>query len=96
MTQSILSIAFFLGVLLCVPIFLKWFKQRTGASSVAIGSQTTFVGALAVGPHQRVVTVDVGPEGSRQRLILGVTPQSITCLHTMPVESNSSSIEGAV
>jgi len=32
-----------------------------------------------------VVTVEIGPEGSRTWLVLGVTSQSITCLHTMPV-----------
>jgi flagellar protein FliO/FliZ len=36
-----------------------------------------------VGPHQRVVTVEVGPEGARTWLVLGVTGQTISCLHSM-------------
>jgi flagellar protein FliO/FliZ len=31
-----------------------------------------------------VVTVEVGPEGARTWLVLGVTAQSINCLHVMP------------
>ena len=40
------------------------------------------ISAVAVGPHQRVVTVEVGPEDARVWLTLGVTAQNITCLHT--------------
>jgi len=32
-----------------------------------------------------VVTVEVGPQDARVRLTLGVTAQSITCLHTAPL-----------
>ena len=73
-------------ILVCLPFLLKWFKERSGLAAAEVGSHAKLVSALAVGPHQRVVTVEVGPEGSKQRLILGVTAQAITCLHTMPVE----------
>jgi flagellar protein FliO/FliZ len=39
---------------------------------------------MAVGPQQRVLTVEVGPENARTWLVLGVTGQTITCLHTLP------------
>ena len=38
---------------------------------------------VAVGPQQRVVTVEVGPPDARIWLVLGVTAQSICTLHTM-------------
>ena len=53
-----------------------------GISGMA--SAPRVISAVAVGPHQRVVTVEVGPESARTWLILGVTAQSITCLHNAP------------
>lgn len=94
MTQSLVSIVFFLVLLACLPMAIKWVKQRSGLRVEAENSQSKLISALAVGPHQRVVTVEVGPEGARQRLTLGVTPQSITCLHTAPVERVHVRIEG--
>ena len=44
------------------------------------------VSALALGPQQRVVTVEVGPQNARVWLVLGVTQQSIQCLHTMAAD----------
>jgi flagellar protein FliO/FliZ len=95
MTQSLLSIIVFLGLLASLPFLVKWVKQRSGGVVEGVGSQARLVSALSVGPHQRVVTVDVGPEGARQRLTLGVTPQSITCLHSAPVEPHPARIESA-
>jgi flagellar protein FliO/FliZ len=93
MTQSLFPIAVFLIVLACLPFAVKWIKQRSGGGMQEVGSQTRLISALAVGPHQRVITIEVGPEGARQRLTLGVTPQSITCLHTAPAESLAPLIE---
>ena len=39
---------------------------------------------VAVGPQQRVVTVEVGPPQQRTVLVLGVTAQNINCLHVLP------------
>jgi flagellar protein FliO/FliZ len=47
------------------------------------------VSALALGPQQKVVTVEVGPQNARVWLVLGVTQQSIQCLHTMPADQAS-------
>lgn len=81
MTQSLVFVGVFLAVLVCLPFALKWLKQRYGGGTVEDSKQSRFISALAVGPHQRVVTVEVGPEGRRVWLTLGVTTQSITCLH---------------
>lgn len=93
------SVGVFLLLLACLPLALKWIKQRSvGATSQSIGS-TRFISALAVGPHQRVVTVEVGPEGRRVWLTLGVTAQEICCLHRIEVDgpqSEAVAIETAV
>ena len=85
MTQSFLTIIVFVGLLACLPMAVKWLKQRSGQGQLTGGDQVTVVSAVAVGPHQRVVTVEVGPPDARVRLTLGVTAQNITCLHTTPV-----------
>lgn len=85
MTQSLLTIVAFVGLLACVPMAIRWLKQRSGQGQLTGADQVTVVSAVAVGPHQRVVTVEVGQQNARVRLTLGVTAQSVTCLHTTPV-----------
>jgi flagellar protein FliO/FliZ len=87
MTQSLVSVGVFLALLVCLPFALKWVKQRVGGAAAEDSGQSRFISALAVGPHQRVVTVEVGPEGRRVWLTLGVTAQNISCLHC--VDANS-------
>lgn len=87
MTQSWILVGAFLGVLVCLPMLLKWLKQRVPSRFASVSDQSRFVSALAVGPHQRVVTVEVGPEGKRVWLTLGVTGQSISCLHSVEIDA---------
>ncbi len=89
MTQTIVSVVLFLIILALLPLAIRWFQQRApGGASVAAVSR--IVSTLAVGPQQRVITVEVGPEGARTWLVLGVTAQTITCLHTLPVATATS------
>jgi len=85
--QSAVSVGIFLVLLAGIPFALKWFKQRTAGGNGEMGGQSRFISALAVGPHQRVVTVEVGPEGRRVWLTLGVTAQAISCLHCVEVDT---------
>ena len=83
MTQAMISVGIFLVLFACLPLLIRWIQQRaTGRSADARGGSSRFISAVAVGTHQKIVTVEVGPEGSRVWLTLGVTPNSITCLHT--------------
>ena len=84
MTQTILSVIAFLALLAMLPFGVRWIQQRTPGGTSAT-SASKIVSAIAVGPHQRVVTVEVGPEGARTWLVLGVTAQAITCLHTVAI-----------
>lgn len=84
MTQTIVSVVLFLIVLALLPLAIRWYQQRApGGASPAAASR--IVSTLAVGPQQRVLTVEVGPEGARVWLVLGVTAQNISCLHSFPV-----------
>jgi flagellar protein FliO/FliZ len=87
MTQTVVSVVLFLVILALLPPAVRWFQQRApGGASNAAASR--IVSSLAVGPQQRVVTVEVGPDGARTWLVLGVTAQAITCLHSMPAGSS--------
>jgi flagellar protein FliO/FliZ len=84
MTQGWLSIALLVVLLALLPIGLKWLQHRVAGTSITQSATTKIVSAIAVGPHQRVVTVETGPQDARVWLTLGVTAQQISCLHTSP------------
>jgi flagellar protein FliO/FliZ len=84
MTQTIISVVAFLVLLVSLPLGIRWLQRRSQGTA-AVTTAARIISALAVGPHQRVVTVEVGPEGARSWLVLGVTAQGITCLHTVAV-----------
>lgn len=84
MTQTMFPVLVFVVLLAFAPFALRaWQKRFQGRSSHA-GQNVKLVSAVAVGSQQRVVTVEVGPAQARTWLVLGVTPQQVTCLHTMP------------
>ena len=83
MTQTIVSVVLFLVILALLPLAIRWYQQRApGSTSPAAASR--IISTVAVGPQQRVVTIEVGPEGARTWLVLGVTAQNISCLHSIP------------
>lgn len=92
MTQSLVTVVLFVLAILSIPFVLRrWQEKRGGLLPGAVaGPGAKLVSAVAVGPQQRVVTVEVGPEGARTQLVLGVTAQSITCLHTLGVPAAAS------
>jgi flagellar protein FliO/FliZ len=87
MTQSLILIGLFLAVLVSLPFLIERIKKHYGLGPIGPSGASRVVSALALGPQQKVVTVEVGPSHARVWLVLGVTPQSIQCLHTLPAES---------
>ena len=89
MTQTLITVAVFVLALAMVPMGIKWLQSRMAVGSGATaGAASRVLSAVAVGPQQRVVTVEVGPADARICLVLGVTAQSIACLHTMPAQTD--------
>lgn len=88
MTLTLVSVVAFIALLALVPAGVKWLQARSTAGLPAAGAGSKIVSALAVGPQQRVITVEVGPPGARTWLVLGVTPQSVSCLHSMVVQQS--------
>ncbi len=85
MLQAWFPIVLLLLVLGLLPLALKWLQRRVAGLNTATVGANRIVSAVGVGPQQRVVTVEVGPQNNRTWLTLGVTPQTITCLHSTPV-----------
>jgi flagellar protein FliO/FliZ len=96
-----MSLLWFGVVLALIPAAL-WLVKRSGlAAGVARRAHAgpRLTGSLALGPQQRVVTVEVGEGPERRWLVLGVTPQQITTLHTLtspPCAAQAPSGGGAV
>ena len=83
MTQALASVILFVVLLALLPAAVRWLQRRRGALGEA-ATGMRLLSAVAVGPQQKVVTVEVGPEGGRTWLVLGVTAQQISCLHSQP------------
>ena len=89
MTQTLLVVILFVGVMAMLPWAVRRLQQRHAIGGLAPGVASKVVSAVAVGPHQKVVTVEVGPEHARTCLVIGVTPQHITCLHVLPMQAGT-------
>lgn len=100
MTQSLFWVAAFVLLLAMLPWGIKWIQARAGAGAMSAGAASRVLSAVAVGPQQRVVTVEVGPHDARICLVLGVTQQTVSCLHTFPAGttfvSDAPSVPGRV
>lgn len=84
MTQTLLLAIIFVAAIGALPWLIRKLQQRRGDNLGLSAGSPRVLSAIAVGPHQRVVTVEVGSEGERVVLVLGVTAQQIQCLHTIP------------
>jgi flagellar protein FliO/FliZ len=76
-------------VLLIVMVGIAWLLQRyrrliPGAAQRS-GPALQVLGGVALGPQQRVVTVQVGQGEQAVCLVLGVAAGSITALHQLPM-----------
>ena len=84
MYTQVIYIAIFLAVVACLPLLTKWLVRRKVIGTKSSQGASKLVSVLAVGPSQRVVTVEVGTDQERTLLVLGVTSQQITFLHRLP------------
>ena len=93
MPSSGLTILWFVGIVAMIPLTL-WALKRSGLANGALGAggQALIkpVGQLNIGPGQRLLTVEVGEGEGKQWLVLGVTAQQISTLHTMAPQAASS------
>ena len=91
MARTLLLLVLFIGVMALLP----WLVRRARQGQMGLGRRlptppggaARVLSAVAVGPQQRVVTVEVGAGGQRTVLVLGVTAQQIHCLHVLPAQN---------
>jgi flagellar protein FliO/FliZ len=82
MSAGITSILWFVAIIAMIPAAL-WLLKRTPMGGAGGQGLMRSVAMLPLSPNQRIVTVEVGQGDDRQWLVLGVTAQTITTLHTM-------------
>jgi len=83
------SLWWFLAILVMIPVAL-WLLKRsplgTGLSGGMTGSHSGTPRTVAVLPlsaQHKLVTVEVGSGETRQWLVLGLSPQGLSTLHTL-------------
>jgi flagellar protein FliO/FliZ len=81
-SSGLSSLLWFLAILAMIPLAL-WLLKRTPVGGGAAHGVMRNVAVLPLSPSQRIVTVEVGQGDARRWLVLGVTPQSISTLHTL-------------
>lgn len=80
-----LQMLFGLGIVLAAIAGTAWLLRRLAPGQVGGAGDLHVVAAVAVGPKERVVLVDV----SETRLVLGVAQGQVTLLHEMPRPANA-------
>lgn len=77
-----------LGAIIAAPWAVTWMRRAGWQGGGKPSEQTLKVlSAVAVGPQQRVVTVEVINGGQRTCLVLGVTAHAITRLDALPLDA---------
>ena len=82
------SLLWFIAIIALIPCVL-WLLKRTPMGGASGNGVMRSVAALPLSPSQRIVTVEVGLGPERRWLVLGVTAQSITTLHTMAPQADA-------
>lgn len=95
MNAPLLSLMWFALIVAAIPLVL-WLIRRSpyGASISAASGLMHTVASLPLSPSQRLVLVEVGQGAERRWLVLGVTPQQITPLHTLEPQTLDENPEG--
>jgi flagellar protein FliO/FliZ len=81
-----MSLVWFVAIIVLIPLALLLLKRSGMAPGSAAGAPAgapRVVASLQVGAQQRVVTIEVGEGAARRWVVLGVSAQGITALHTL-------------
>ena len=82
MPNGLSSLLWFCAIVALIPVTL-WFLKRTPLGGAGGAGAMKSVAMLPLSTSQRIVTIEIGAGDDRRWLVLGVTPGSITTLHTM-------------
>lgn len=73
-----------IALIACLPFVVRRLIAHQKIKGID-PTQIRLISQLAIGPQQRVVVLETGPVHERTHLVLGVTSQSIQCLHSTPM-----------
>ena len=82
MPNGLSSVLWFCAIVALIPVTL-WLLKRTPLGGAGGAGVMKSVAMLPLSTSQRIVTIEIGSGAERRWLVLGVTPGSITTLHTM-------------
>ena len=82
------SLLWFIAIIVMIPVAL-WLLKRTPMGGAGTGHLMRSIASLPISQSQRIVTVEVGSGAERRWLVLGVTPQSISTLHSMAPQDDA-------
>ncbi len=82
--SALIEVSGALVIIIAVILVCAWIARRTGLFARSVSAKNLKVSAsVSLGARERIVVVDV----EDARLVLGVTGQQITHLHTLPPAS---------
>ena len=87
MTSMLGPLLAFVLILALIPAAL-WLLKRSPLGGAGGSSGLRLVGALALSPSQRLVTVEVGSGDDRRWLVLGLSSAGIQTLHSLPPQAD--------
>lgn len=79
--QTLLGLVLVLG---CI-VLVAWLLKRSNSFHTAASGQLRVISGLPLGTRERAVLVQVGDK----QLLLGVTPQQVSLLHTLDTPLNT-------
>lgn len=94
-SNGIGSFLWFCVILALIPASL-WFLKRTPLGGGGGNGVMKSIATMPISTSQRIVTVEVGSGDERRWLVLGVTPSSITTLHTMAAQDVAGNVPQAM
>ena len=94
MANGLSSLLWFIAIIALIPATL-WFLKRTPLGGAGGSGVMKSIASLPLSTSQRIVTVEVGSGEERRWLVLGITPSSITTLHTMAAQAVEATPPGA-
>ncbi len=87
MTSMLGPLLAFVLIVALIPAAL-WLLKRSPLGAAGSGpAGLRLVGALALSPNQRLVTVEVGSGADRRWLVLGLSSAGIQALHSLPPQA---------
>ncbi|MEW6707972.1 MAG: flagellar biosynthetic protein FliO [Pseudomonadota bacterium] len=88
MNSGLMSLLWFVAILALIPAAL-WLLKRTPMGGAGAHGLMRTVAVLPISANQRLLAVEVGTGEERRWLVLGVTGQQITTLHTMAPQAEA-------